>query len=58
LGTEKVEAKKAAGVQWCRHALAHAATFNGKPWRWVLIPHDAIVENMTLEVLVGQLVVN
>jgi type III restriction enzyme len=53
-----VEVKKTAGVQCCCHAFAHAATFTGKPWRWVLIIHDAIVENMTLEVLVGQFVVN
>jgi hypothetical protein len=52
--TEIAPPKKAAGVQWCRHASAHAATFNGKPWRYILIPHDAIAENMTLEVLAGQ----
>ena len=57
LGTEEVEAKKAAGVQWCRHASGHAATFNGKPWRYVLIPHDVIAENMTLEVLARQYIV-
>jgi type III restriction enzyme len=54
LGTVVVEAKKAAAVQWCQHATAHAATYNGKPWRYVLIPHDVIAENMTLEVLAGQ----
>jgi type III restriction enzyme len=57
LGTEEVEAKKAAGVQWCRHASGRAATFNGKPWRYVLIPHDVIAENMTLEVLARQYIV-
>ena len=54
LGTEEVEAKKAAAVQWCQHASAHAASYDGKPWRYVLVPHDVIAENMTLEVLAGQ----
>jgi type III restriction enzyme len=54
LGTVVVEAKKAAAVQWCQHATTHTATYNGKPWRYVLIPHDVIAENMTLEMLAGQ----
>jgi type III restriction enzyme len=54
LGTVVVEVKKAAAIQWCRHATAHTATYDGKPWRYVLIPHDVIAENMTLEVLAGQ----
>jgi type III restriction enzyme len=43
-----VLAKKEAAVQWCANASAHAASCGGKPWRYVLIPHDEIVENMTL----------
>ena len=54
LDTEEVEAKKAVAVQWCQHASDHAASYHGKPWRYVLIPHDAIAENMTLEVLARQ----
>ena len=49
-----VLAKKAAAVQWCRHASDHAASYRGKPWLYALIPHDVISENMTLHVLVGQ----
>lgn len=44
-----VVAKKAVAVEWCRHATEHAASYGGKPWSYVLIPHDAIAENMTLE---------
>ena len=44
----------AAAVQWCQQASAYAATYKGKPWCYVLIPHDAIAENMTLELLAGQ----
>ena len=43
-----VVAKRDAGVKWCQHATEHAASYRGKPWQYLLIPHDAIAENMTL----------
>ena len=49
-----VPAKRDAAVQWCQQASAHAAACSGKPWRYALIPHDAIAGNMTLTGLVGQ----
>ena len=42
-------AKKAAAEEWCRRASAHAATYGGKPWRYVLVPHDIVTNNMTLK---------
>lgn len=47
-----VLAKRDAAVEWCGHASAHTATYGGKPWRYALIPHNAIAENMTLTGLV------
>ncbi|MEQ1897897.1 MAG: hypothetical protein ABL971_10990 [Vicinamibacterales bacterium] len=47
----EVAAKKTAAEEWCRHASAHAATYGGKPWRYVLVPHDVVTDNMTLEFL-------
>ncbi len=44
----EVMTKKAAAVEWCRHASVHAQGYGGKPWSYLLIPHDAIAENMTL----------
>lgn len=44
-----VIAKKEAAVKWCANASDHAASYGGKPWRYVLIPHDEIAENITLE---------
>ena len=44
----EVLAKRDVAVEWCRHASTHAATYNGKPWRYALIPHDEIAENRTL----------
>ena len=47
----KVVAKRDAAVKWCSQASAHAKTYDGKPWKYVLIPHDIVLENMTLEAL-------
>ncbi len=43
-----VLAKKDSAAKWCQHASEHSAANGGKPWRYLLIPHDAIAENMTL----------
>jgi type III restriction enzyme len=43
-----VLAKAKAARTWVGHANAHAQTYAGKPWMYVLIPHDAMVANATL----------
>jgi type III restriction enzyme len=48
LDSPEVLAKRDAAVKWCGHATAHAHSCGGKPWEYLLIPHDAIAENMTL----------
>jgi type III restriction enzyme len=50
----EVQAKKDAAVQWCTHATSHATSHEGKPWTYLLIPHDVITENMTLAGLANQ----
>ena len=49
-----VMAKKDAAVKWCANASGHAASYGGKPWRYLLIPHDEIVGNMTLDGLAAR----
>ncbi|MBP6298675.1 MAG: DEAD/DEAH box helicase family protein [Anaerolineae bacterium] len=49
-----VLAKKDAAVIWCNRATAHALSNGGKPWKYILIPHDVIAENMTLTGLASQ----
>lgn len=46
-----VLAKRDVALQWCLWASEHARSYGGKPWAYVLIPHDAIAENITLEFL-------
>jgi type III restriction enzyme len=43
-----VLAKARAAATWCKHATAHETANSGKPWRYLLIPHDAIADNMTI----------
>jgi type III restriction enzyme len=44
----EVLAKRDAGMKWCEHASVYASQHGGKPWKYVLIPHDLVAENMTL----------
>ena len=46
-----VLAKKKVAVEWCANATAYAVNHGGKPWRYLLIPHDEIAANMTLTAL-------
>lgn len=44
-----VLAKARAATEWCRHASEHARAHGGKPWSYLLIPHDVVTDNMTLK---------
>jgi type III restriction enzyme len=50
----EVVAKKAAALEWCKHASDHAQEYGGKKWSYLLIPHDAITGNMTLKGLASR----
>ena len=43
-----VLAKADAAATWCKHATDHANENGGNPWRYLLIPHDEIQDQMTL----------
>jgi len=45
---EVVLAKAEAAATWCNHATVHANEYGGKPWCYLLIPHDQIGDQMTL----------
>jgi type III restriction enzyme len=50
----EVLAKKDAAVKWCDLAAEYAVNNGAKPWKYVLIPDDAIAENMTLQALASR----
>jgi len=52
--SSEVLAKKESAVRWCDHASDYARTCAGKPWQYLLVPHDLLSENMTLAWLAGQ----
>jgi type III restriction enzyme len=41
--------KKTVAETWCQNASAYTAKHGGKPWKYALIPHDIIADNMSLE---------
>ena len=49
LQSAEVVAKAEAAVRWCKLASDYAASVGGKPWKYVLVPHDEIVESRRLE---------
>ena len=49
-----VIAKRDVAVKWCQQATDYAKTYGGKPWSYVLLPHDVIADNMTLAALAQQ----
>lgn len=44
----EVIAKADAAVQWCKHASDYAASVGGKPWKYLLVPHDEVSESKRL----------
>jgi type III restriction enzyme len=48
INTQEVQAKAGAASRWCKHASGYAAEVGAKPWKYLLIPHDEIVESKRL----------
>lgn len=44
----EVQAKADAAVQWCKHASVYAQSVGGKPWKYLLVPHDGVSESKRL----------
>jgi len=47
-----VQEKARAALQYCTHATDYTTSNGGKPWKYVLIPHNAVMGNMSIEYLV------
>ncbi|MGL6077103.1 MAG: DEAD/DEAH box helicase [Fimbriiglobus sp.] len=43
-----VQAKRDAGILWCERASDYAKEHGSKPWKYLMIPHETVAENMTL----------
>lgn len=53
-----VQAKARATVEWCKMATVHEKRNDGKPWKYLLIPHDAIQSSATLDGLIASYAVS
>ena len=47
-----IQAKARAAAIWCAQATAYETANGGKPWRYLLIPHDHIANNMSVAALI------
>ena len=54
--TQEVQEKAKAALWYCKHASEYTSKNSGKPWKYVLIPHDKVQLNMSFKHLVEQYV--
>jgi len=50
--SQEVQDKKIAALQYCTHASTFTIQNGGKPWKYLLIPHNAVLLNMSFDTLV------
>jgi type III restriction enzyme len=51
LGDVEVQSKARAALQYCQNATRFTKQNSGKPWKYVLIPHDAVLLNASFDAL-------
>lgn len=56
--TSEVQEKSQAALEYCRHATEYTAQHGGKPWEYILIPHNAVQSNMGFQFLVDKYEIN
>ena len=54
ISTEEVQAKAKAALLYCQNATEYTTANSGKPWKYILLPHDSVKLNMSLDYLVKQ----
>lgn len=52
MNADDVQRKSKAAIKYCDDATNYTTSHGGKPWTYVLIPHDAVMINMSFAVLV------
>ena len=52
--TVAVQEKSQAALLYCNHATDFTTKNNGKPWKYILIPHNAVLLNMAFKTLMTQ----
>jgi len=52
LKPQTVREKPQAALQYCKHATEFTTKNGGKLWKYILIPHNSVMVNMSFETLV------
>lgn len=52
ISTSDVQEKARAALQYCKHATEFTTQNGGKPWKYILIPHNIVLLNMSFDTLV------
>ena len=47
--TLDVQSKAKAALKWCEYATTHEKQIGGKPWAYLLIPHDSVNDAKTIQ---------
>lgn len=58
MADKEVQAKARAALEWCKNATAHELKHGGKSWSYLLVPHDIISDNKTLQGLAASYTYN
>lgn len=53
LSNEEVLMKKTAACEYCRHATEYTMENGGKPWKYVLLPHDIVERSASFAFLLA-----
>lgn len=54
ISTEEVQQKAKAALKYCQNATEYTIKNGGKPWKYVLLPHDCVKSNMSFDYLVKE----
>lgn len=54
ISSEDVQQKSAAALEYCKNATEYTTKNNGKPWKYILLPHDSVRLNMSFDYLIKQ----
>jgi type III restriction enzyme len=53
---EDVLAKKEAAIKYCRYATEYTSENNGKPWKYLLVPHNEISRTINFDFLIAKFI--
>jgi type III restriction enzyme len=49
----EIQAKAQAAVKYCNYASEYTVKYGGKPWKYVLIPHDQVTKTSSFKAIVS-----